>query len=92
MSLYLKDPGALGDHAIDWAPYLDGRAIVASAWSVEPAEAGGLAIEDDNFDDGRAAARVSGGVIGHVYRLTNHVTLSDGSVDERSLVLRVEQR
>jgi hypothetical protein len=35
---------------------------------------------------------VSGGVAGHGYSLANHVTLSDGSSDDRSLTLRVEQR
>lgn len=92
MSFYLKDPDAAVDYAIDWAPYLDGRTIVASAWSVTPAEAGGAAVEEASFESARTAARVSGGVAGHVYGLANHVTLSDGSSDDRSLALRVEQR
>jgi hypothetical protein len=92
MSYYLKDPDAAVDHAIDWAPYLDGRAIVASEWSVTPVEAGGIAVEEAGFDAGRTAARLSGGIAGHGYSLANHVTLSDGSSDDRSIVLRVEQR
>jgi hypothetical protein len=92
MSFYLKDPDALVDHAIDWSSYLGDRTIVASAWSVDPDEEGGVAIAETSFDTGRAAARAEGGIAGHVYRLTNRVTLSDGSEDERSLVLRVEQR
>jgi len=35
---------------------------------------------------------VSGGVPGHVYRITNFVTFSDARSDERQLTLRVEQR
>lgn len=92
MSLYLKDPDAAVDYAIDWAPYLDGRTIVASTWSVAPGEAGGAAIAEASFDGDRTAARVSGGVAGHVYSLANHVTLSDGGSDDRSITLRVEQR
>lgn len=92
MSYHLKDPDAIVDYAIDWAPYLDGRTIVVSAWSVAPDEAGGIAIAEASFDGARTAARVSGGILGHGYSLTNHVTLSDGSGDDRSIVLRVEQR
>ena len=92
MSLYLKDPDAAVDYAIDWTPYLDGRTIAASSWSVTPEEAGGAAIDETRFEPGRTAVRVSGGVAGHGYSLANHVTLSDGSSDDRSLTLRVEQR
>jgi hypothetical protein len=92
MSFYLKDPQAIVDYAIDWAAYLDGKAIVASGWSVAPVEAGGIAIEEASFDTTRTAARASGGLPGHIYGLANHVTLSDGSGDDRSLTLRVEQR
>ena len=92
MSLYLKDPDATVDYAIDWAPDLGGRTIVASAWSVTPAEAGGAAVADASFESARTAARVGGGIVGHAYSLANHVTLSDGSSDDRSLALRVEHR
>ena len=92
MSFYLKDPDAIVDYAIDWAPYLDGRTIVASGWSVAPAETGGIAVVEAGFDGARSAARLSGGIVGHSYSLANRVTLSDGSGDDRSIVLRVEQR
>jgi len=92
MSFYLKDPDATRDYAIDWAPYLDGRTIVASDWSVAPDEAGGIAIAEAGFDGARTAARLTGGIAGHSYSLANHVAFSDGSSDDRSLVLRVEQR
>jgi hypothetical protein len=92
MSFYLKDPQATVDYAIDWALYLDGKAIVASAWSVAPAEAGGVAVEEASFDGTRTAVRASGGRAGHVYSLANQIALSDGSSDQRSVTLRVEQR
>lgn len=93
MSLYLKDPGARIDYAIDWGEaYLDGQIIAASAWRVEPEEDDGAIVEVSSFDPRRTAATVSGGVPGHVYRIGNRVTLSDGRSDERSLTLRVEER
>ncbi|MGE0180212.1 MAG: hypothetical protein AB7O91_10385 [Sphingomonas sp.] len=93
MSFYLKDPGARIDYAIDWGPaYLDGQVIAASDWTVTPAEASGVAIDISSHDLTRTAVTLTGGVPGHVYRIGNRVTLSDGRSDERSLTLRVEER
>jgi hypothetical protein len=93
MSFYLKDPQSRIDYEVDWGGgYLDGQTIAASTWTVTPSESGGLTVESDSFDLMRSAARIGGGVVGHVYSVANRVTLSDGTVDERSLSLRVEQR
>jgi hypothetical protein len=93
MSFYLKDPQARIDYELDWGGgYLDGQTIVASSWTVAPDEAGGITVESNSFDLMRTAARISGGVAGHVYSVTNRVTLSDGAIDERSISLRAEQR
>lgn len=93
MSLMVKDPGARIDYAVDWgAAYLDGQAVSASSWAVEPDEAGGIAIAAHAFDAARASVTLSGGMIGRLYRVTNRVTLTDGQIDERSIALRVEQR
>jgi hypothetical protein len=92
VSYYLKDPASRVIYAIDWLPYLGGETIVASLWTVAPSEAGGLASSDEVQEEARTAASLSGGVVGHVYSLSNRVTLSDGSIDERSICLRVEQR
>ncbi len=92
MSFYLKDPNSRIDYTVDWRGYLDGQIVAASAWSVSPDEAGGVAIEAESFDLERAAVTLSGGVAGQVYAVANRVTLSDESVDERTLTIRVEGR
>ena len=92
MSYYLKDPASRVDYAIDWRGYLDGQVVSASAWTVTPAEPQGVAVDEASFDLERAAARLIGGVAGHVYQVSNRVTLSDGSAEERSIFLRVEER
>jgi hypothetical protein len=92
MSFYLKDPQSRVDYAIDWSGYLDGQAVAASAWSVRPAEAGGIAVDAASHDLVRTAATLIGGRAGHVYSVTNQVTLSDGRIDQRSITLRVEER
>jgi hypothetical protein len=92
MSFYLKDPQSRVDYAIDWAAYLDGQTIVASLWSVAPVELGGIEVDEDSFAPDRTAARLTGGVVGNCYSVSNQVTLSDGTSDARSIALRVEDR
>ncbi len=91
MSVYLKDPAASLDYVIDWgAGYLGLERIATSSWSVEPC--GGLTIVSSSANETQTAVTLAGGVPGTVYRVTNHVILTDAREDERSITLRVEQR
>jgi hypothetical protein len=91
--MFLKDPDAAVEYKVDWAAALaEGTSVAASVWTVEPIEPLGLFVDVEALSPSAATARLSGGVAGHVYRVGNRVTLSDGSVDERSLVVRVEER
>jgi hypothetical protein len=92
MSYYLKDPQSRVDYAIDWTAYLDGQSVSASSWSVTPDGEGAIAVDQASFGLTRSAVRLSGGTVGCVYSISNQVTFSDGSRDERSITLRVEQR
>jgi hypothetical protein len=90
MSIFLKDPGGVIEHAVDWdAGYLAGRSITQSVWQVSPA---GLTLAGASLAGGRALITLSAGAAGQLYRVSNRVTLSDGSSDERTLVVRVEER
>ena len=93
MGLFLKDPRASVDYAIDWAAgYLDGQTIQASGWRVEPDEPQGLRVAATLSAPTRVGATLAGGIAGHLYRVSNTVTLSDGRVDERTLTLRADER
>jgi hypothetical protein len=93
MSLYLKDPQARIDYAIDWsAAYLDGQAVAQSIWTVSPNEAGAISVAASSFDAQHTAVTLTGGLPGCLYRITNRITLTDGQIDERSISLRVEGR
>lgn len=90
MSLFLKDPAATLDYALDWGGgYLAGRTLVTSDWRIEPAEAGGLTLAAASVAGDRSVATVSAGVPGHIYRLINQVRLSDGLSERRSVAVRV---
>lgn len=93
MTPILKDPGAALRFTIVWPPsVLDGAAIEAAAWAVEPAEDGGVETAAHFVSGSETGAEFSGGISGMLYRASCRVTLSDGRVDERSLLLRVEER
>lgn len=94
MSIFVKDPGASVNHAVDWdAFYLAGRSIDGSVWSVLPSgDTDALQLAAPRVVGGRTAVTLTGGASGRIYRVTNRVTLSDGSSDERTLVVRVEER
>jgi hypothetical protein len=91
--MFLKDPDSVLDYSVDWTAAAAGAgAIVDSRWTVSPAEAGGAVVLMAGLTGMRATVRLAGGKAGHVYRIANRVQLADGSSDERSLVVRVEER
>lgn len=97
MGFYLKDPGARIDYTVDWAAgYLAGDTIATSTWTVAPEEPDGIAVAEATQGAGqaagRAAATLTGGIAGHVYRVTNRVVLTSGRSEERTLVIRVDER
>jgi len=94
MSFLLKDPEAVLDYMMDWGTeYLSAGDLLAdSLWSVTPDEPGGLTVLGSGFDASSATVKAGGGVAGHLYRLANRITTAIGRVDERSIVVRVEDR
>lgn len=93
MAIFLKDPAATLDYAVDWqAVYLDGQSIIQSQWRIAPDAVDCMTVTDAGQVGGRTAVTLAGGQRGTLYRITNRVTLSDGRSDERSLDVRVEDR
>jgi hypothetical protein len=93
MELMLKDPDATLDYGVDWSSeYLSGDLLAGSDWVVDPVERDGLAVLSEESDLMAARVTVQGGVVGHIYRLTNHIRTAGGLVDSRSILLRVEKR
>lgn len=91
--MFLKDPQAVLDYRVDWGAALgSGAEISTSSWNVQPEEAGGVTVASAGLSGLVATARLAGGVPGHVYVVGNRLLLADGSSDERSLTIRVEDR
>ena len=92
MGIFLKDPAAALDYAIDWSISAPDAWIAESGWTVAPADAQGLSVTGEGVSGLRTAATFSGGLAGCVYRITNNVLFADGRADSRTLSVRVEQR
>ncbi len=93
MTIFLKDPSATIDYAVDWSTgYLIGQTIDSSDWRVAPSGPGSITVEASRMATGQTVATLSGGQAGCSYQITNSVIFSDGRRDERMLFLRVEDR
>lgn len=93
-----KDPNAKLDYRLDWATeYLasdtinPGDTISSSTWTSTPS---GLTHVATSISGSGTLTnlRLSGGVVGVTYTVTNHVVLASGQEDERSFYLKVVDR
>jgi len=93
VGIFLKDPTAAIDYAIDWsAGYLGDQSITASNWQVAPIETGGVTVVASKRGAARTSATLGGGIAGHVYRVTNRIVLTDTRSDKRTITVRVDGR
>lgn len=89
MDSFTKDPAAVLDYGCDWSEWLAaGETLAAATWAV-PA---GLVLESSDHNTTLAVAWLSGGASGTTYQVTNHIETSAGRVDERSILIYVQER
>lgn len=84
----VKDPDGVDDYGFDWAAWLGDETISNSIWLIPAA----VSNELDSHDNTTTTIRVSGGVSGSSYQLTNRVTSSGGRSEDRTGVLKVKER
>ncbi|MFZ4111473.1 MAG: hypothetical protein ACOYKQ_13510 [Polymorphobacter sp.] len=93
MAIFLKDPTAMIDFAIDWSANVPAdRTLVESTWAVMPGGSESVVVTASVREALRSVATLGGGQQGQLYHVTNRVIFSDGRSDERTLVLRVENQ
>lgn len=87
---YTKDPDGLLDYAVDWSEWLpEGDTIASASWLVDDAD---LVIESSTATSTVATVRVSGGVVGTRYQLTNRITTVTGLVTDQTLRIRIREK
>jgi hypothetical protein len=85
-----KSIGAVETFAINWGEnWLDeGETIEASEWETPD----GITVVSDDFDDTTTTIKLSGGELDKTYRITNHITSSQGEQDDKSIDILVIQK
>jgi hypothetical protein len=96
-----KDPNAKRDITLNWGSHVDangdtvsylpaGVTITAASSSVEPS--GALTVSSTSFTTTKTTTRVQGGLLGVVYDVAVHITMSNGEEDDRSVTIDVRNR
>jgi len=86
--LEAKDPNAILPYTIDWSRWLGGATIESSEWEADD----GITVVSTSNTDTQTEVWLSGGIDGSSYQVTNHIVVSDGREDDRTLLIRVEER
>jgi hypothetical protein len=91
MSSFAHDPSAVLDYAIDWTAWLaEGETIYASTWTIPTGIT--QTTPAPSIAAGVTTVWISGGTVGTIYTVTNHITTSQGRQDDRSFELSVSNR
>lgn len=94
-ALIIKDPQSNEPYGLDWSAWLaelgDAVTIATSAWSVAPSS---LTLSAASIVTGalKTQVRLAGGDVGTHYTVTNHIIATDGSIDDRSFRVLVQDR
>lgn len=88
--LFMKDPSAVLDYAVDWTGWLaEGETIGSFPVTVD---AGLTVAQAATHSAGVVTVWLSGGTAGKTYTVTSRVTTNQGRTDDRSIRIRVEER
>ena len=86
----VKAPNSVLDVGIIWTKWLNtGDRIVSSTWTTSDVS---VTTSDSTHDDNSTRVLVSGGELGKSYSVTNRITTEDGLVDERYILLFIQNQ
>jgi hypothetical protein len=80
----LKDPDAVLDYSINWAPWLGTDTISTSTWIVSGPDSA-MVVDSDSESTTVTTVWLSGGTLGLSYTVTNRVVTTAGRTDDRSI-------
>jgi hypothetical protein len=90
VSIYIHDPNAVLDYAVDWASWLpDGDSITSHSLAVE---SGDVVKDSDGIAGAVVTAWISGGTNGTDATVRYRVTTAQGRTDDRTIYLKVRSR
>lgn len=85
--MFTKEPTEVSTFSIDWSDWLVNLTISSSTWSV-PA---GITNDNDTNTSTTTLITLSGGTWGETYELANTITASNGEVETRWLLVRIQR-
>ncbi len=85
---FRKDSDAVLDYEIDYAAWLGDDTIATSTWDVPT----GLIKDSDTNTTTTTTIWLSGGTVGEIYRVTNHIVTAGGREDDRTIKIRVTSK
>lgn len=93
MAVYLKDPASSVDYSLDWSGWLSAAETINSTqWSIDPSGPSAPILGNETANDATRSVFVSGGTLGHRYRLTCRIQTDEGRTVDRSLTIQIAER
>lgn len=89
-----KDPNAKLRHYFDFSAFVADEASALASYAIaqdEPAD-GTLVLSDDASSGSIVMVWIAGGTVGQEYTIRCRATLANGSIDDMSRILTIEQR
>jgi hypothetical protein len=84
--MFTKEPTEILDYSINWPDWLGDLTISTSAWSVPP----GITKDADSNTSSTTLIRLSGGIWGETYELSNTIT-AGMQTETRSFYIRIQR-
>lgn len=89
MTIFVKDPDAVLDFAIDWSTWLASSETVSTSTVTVSS---GLIKDSDSESGGVVTVWLSGGTAGQAYAVTSQIVTNQGRTDDRTIQVRVCER
>lgn len=91
--LFIKDPNAILDYSVDWSAWLissttSADTISTSTWIVPS----GITQTTNSHTNTVATVWLSGGSADSTYELTNRITTAGGRTDDRTILIKVQNK
>ncbi len=96
-----KDPDAIRTYTIDWANggdndgsiydkgWLQSDTIATSTWILSSTDITNVAEANDTTT---ASIKISGGILGKIYKVTNRIVTANGETDDRTIQIKIVQK
>ena len=89
MTIFVKDPDAVLDYSFDWSDWLDVTETISS-YTIDADT--GITVDSDSESAGVVTVWLSGGTAGQTYAVRCEIVTSDSRTDERTMLIKVQER